>query len=59
MGSRELLAPVAVWRKNLGQTPAPETAALLSRSLCTQHIRINHHAATPLARQRQTKISAT
>jgi cystathionine gamma-synthase len=46
MGSRELLAPVGVWRKNLGQTPAPETAALLSRSLCTLVVRVERQNAT-------------
>lgn len=46
MGSRELLAPVAAWRKNLGQTPAPETAALLSRSLCTLVVRVERQNAT-------------
>jgi cystathionine beta-lyase/cystathionine gamma-synthase len=35
MASGELIAPVWNWRKNLGQTLAPETAALLARSLRT------------------------
>ena len=33
MGSKELLDAVWPWRKNLGQTPAPETASPLARSL--------------------------
>ncbi len=33
MGSKELLAPVWNWRKNLGTMIAPETASLLARSL--------------------------
>ncbi len=46
MGSHELLAPVAAWRKNLGQMPAPETAALLSRSLRTLVVRVERQNAT-------------
>lgn len=46
LGSRELLAPIAAWRKNLGQMPAPETAALLSRSLCTLVVRVERQNAT-------------
>ncbi len=48
MGSRELLAPVAAWRKNLGQMLAPETAALLSRSLRTLVVRVGRQNATAL-----------
>jgi len=40
MGSKELLLPVWNWRKNLGSTIAPETAALLSRSLRTLVVRV-------------------
>ena len=40
MGSRELLMPVWAWRKNLGTTIAPETAALLARSLRSLVIRV-------------------
>ncbi len=39
-GRRELLEPIAAWRKNLGQIISPETAHLLSRSLCTLEIRV-------------------
>lgn len=35
MGSTELLTPIWPWRKNLGSMIAPETAALLTRSLRT------------------------
>ncbi len=48
MGPRELLEPILLWRKNLGQMMAPETAALLSRSLRTLPIRVqqqNRNAA--------------
>lgn len=40
MGPAELLEPVWDWRKNLGQTPAPETCALLARSLRTLVVRV-------------------
>jgi cystathionine gamma-synthase len=43
MSSAELADPVATWRKNLGQIIAPETAALLSRSLRTLPVRIRQH----------------
>ncbi|HUN04066.1 MAG TPA: aminotransferase class I/II-fold pyridoxal phosphate-dependent enzyme, partial [Niabella sp.] len=33
MGSKDLIAQIVPWRKNLGQMPAPETASLLSRSI--------------------------
>ncbi|MGE0633955.1 MAG: PLP-dependent aspartate aminotransferase family protein [Pseudobdellovibrionaceae bacterium] len=40
MGRKELLQSVWPWRKNLGQTPSPEVAALLSRSLKTLSVRV-------------------
>ncbi len=40
LGSAERVTPVWNWRKNLGSTIAPETAALLSRSLRTLSVRI-------------------
>ncbi len=40
MGSKELLAPVWTWRKNLGSMPAPTTASLLARSLRTLVVRV-------------------
>lgn len=40
IGSAELLAPVATWRKNLGQVMAPEVAFLLSRSMRTLAVRV-------------------
>ena len=49
MGSRELLDAVWPWRKNLGQTPAPETAALLARSLRTLIVRVRQQNASALA----------
>lgn len=49
MGSAELMRPVAQWRKNLGQIPAPETAALLSRSLRTLPVRIKQHNENAMA----------
>jgi len=39
-GARDLLLPVWNWRKNLGSAIAPETAALLSRSLRTLSVRV-------------------
>ncbi|CAG0929595.1 MAG: L-methionine gamma-lyase [Rhodocyclaceae bacterium] len=49
MGSKALLAPVWNWRKNLGQMVAPETAALLSRSLRTLVVRVERQNATAQA----------
>jgi cystathionine beta-lyase/cystathionine gamma-synthase len=49
MGSTDLLDPVRNWRRSLGQTPAPETAWLLARSLRTLVVRVkqqNQTAAT-------------
>jgi cystathionine gamma-synthase len=40
IGPAELLGPVAMWRKNLGQVIAPEVAHLLSRSLRTLVVRV-------------------
>jgi len=45
MGARELLKPVWDWRKNLGSTISPETAALLSRSLRTLVVRVKQQNA--------------
>lgn len=39
-GRKELVTPVWQWRKNLGSMIAPETAALLSRSLRTLVVRV-------------------
>lgn len=55
-GSTALLAPIADWRKNLGQIIAPETAHLLSRSLCTLEVRVqrqNQSAAVIAAAMEQ------
>jgi cystathionine gamma-synthase len=49
MGSKELLAPVWNWRKNLGQMIAPETASLLARSLRTLVVRVERQNATAQA----------
>jgi cystathionine gamma-synthase len=49
MGSKELLAPVWNWRKNLGSMPAPATAALLSRSLRTLVVRVRQQNASAQA----------
>lgn len=40
MGSAELLAPVASWRKNLGQMIAPEVAYQLARSIRSLSVRV-------------------
>ena len=49
MTSEKLANPVAAWRKNLGQLIAPETAALLSRSLRTLPVRIRQHNENAMA----------
>jgi cystathionine gamma-synthase len=49
MGPKALVDAVWPWRKNLGQTPAPETAALLARSLRTLVVRVRQQNATALA----------
>ncbi len=45
MGDKALLDPICGWRKNLGQMPAPETAALLARSLRTLGVRVRQQNA--------------
>lgn len=40
IGSSDLLSPIAMWRKNLGQMMAPEVAYLLARSLRTLVVRV-------------------
>lgn len=49
MGRKDLLAPIWNWRKNLGQMIAPETAALLARSLRTLVVRVERQNATAQA----------
>ncbi len=49
LGNAELVTPVWNWRKNLGTTPAPETAALLSRSLQTLTVRVQAQNASAQA----------
>lgn len=49
MASQQAVNAVAEWRKNLGQIIAPETAALLSRSLRTLPLRIRQHNSNALA----------
>jgi cystathionine beta-lyase/cystathionine gamma-synthase len=44
-----LLDPVWAWRKNLGQMPAPEIAALLARSLRTLGVRVRQQTASTMA----------
>lgn len=61
MGAEALLKPVWVWRKNFGQTPAPETCALLAiapslggvESLATQPLTTTHHGLSPEERKRR------
>lgn len=48
MGPGHLLAELDGWRRQLGQAPAPETAALLSRSLATLEVRVQRQNATAL-----------
>ncbi len=45
MSSKALLEPVNAWRKNLGSMPAPETCALLARSLRTLVVRVRQQTA--------------
>ncbi len=49
LGPRALLKPVAAWRSSLGQTPAPEVANLLVRSLATLVVRVERQNANALA----------
>lgn len=49
MGSKELLMPVWNWRKNLGSMIAPETAALLARSIRTLPVRVRQQNQTAQA----------
>lgn len=46
MATRDLVDELDGWRSQLGQTPAPETAALLARSLRTLAVRVERHNAT-------------
>ncbi len=48
MGAKALLDELDGWRRQLGQAPAPETAALLSRSLATLEVRVQRQNATAL-----------
>lgn len=45
LGAADRMTPLRGWRKQFGQTPAPETAALLSRSLKTLFVRVERHNA--------------
>jgi cystathionine gamma-synthase len=47
-GSESMLQPLIIWRKNLGQCMAPETAHLLSRSLATLAVRVRQQNASAL-----------
>jgi cystathionine gamma-synthase len=49
MGSADLLAPVALWRKNLGQAIAPEVASQLARSIRTLPVRVHRQNDTAAA----------
>ncbi|WP_417514331.1 trans-sulfuration enzyme family protein [Marinobacter sp.] len=49
MASADHIRPIAQWRKNLGQILAPETAALLSRSLRTLPVRVRQHNENAMA----------
>jgi cystathionine beta-lyase/cystathionine gamma-synthase len=48
MGRKDLVMPVSSWRKNLGQTIAPEVAALLARSLRTLSVRVERQNETAM-----------
>jgi cystathionine gamma-synthase len=47
-GSHSMLAPLKIWRKNLGQCMSPETAHLLARSLSTLEIRVKQQNTSAL-----------
>lgn len=49
IGPSALVAPVAAWRKNLGQVIAPETASLLARSIRSLPVRVRAHNETAAA----------
>jgi cystathionine gamma-synthase/methionine-gamma-lyase len=49
IGPAGLLAPVAMWRKNLGQVIAPETAFLLARSIRSLPVRVRAQNDTAAA----------
>ncbi|WP_432945728.1 trans-sulfuration enzyme family protein [Kribbella sp. CA-253562] len=49
IGPAELLAPVAMWRKNLGQVIAAETASLLARSIRSLPVRVRAQNDTAAA----------
>jgi cystathionine gamma-synthase len=49
IGSTDLLTPVTMWRKNLGQMIAPETASLLARSVRSLPVRVRAQNATAAA----------
>lgn len=48
LGSAELIRELDDWRRQLGQTPSPETADLLGRSLATLELRMQRHNANAL-----------
>ncbi|MDZ4254892.1 MAG: aminotransferase class I/II-fold pyridoxal phosphate-dependent enzyme [Sulfuritalea sp.] len=48
-GRKDVMLPVWAWRKNLGSMIAPETAALLSRSLRTLVVRVERQNRTAMA----------
>lgn len=48
IGPKDLLEPIWLWRKNLGQMIAPEVAFLLSRSVRTLVVRVRAQNATAL-----------
>lgn len=48
IGTKDLVMPVWNWRKNLGQTIAPEIAAQLARSLRSLAVRVERQNATAM-----------
>jgi cystathionine gamma-synthase len=47
-GAELVLEPLRIWRKNLGQMLAPETAHLLARSVATLELRVERQNASAL-----------
>lgn len=61
MAPRRLIDPIGAWRKNLGQILAPETAALLARSIRTLVVRVRQQnetaAAVARAMREQSRVA--
>ena len=52
-GRKNLVESVRLWRKNLGQTPSPDVAHFLCRSLATLSLRVHRQNSTALSLARE------